>query len=245
MRLFITNGKSNNLLARSAVEQLGLVKQVQEVDRSFGDLGLMKTKPVKIVLKEDAVPFNICVPRRIPFPLLEKVENEIKRMEEMKVVSKIDEPTDWCTAIVPVTESNGGMRVCVDLRHLNKSVQREVFILPTVEDISQRPTGATVFSTLDCSSSFWQLPLDQASARLTTFITPVGRYYFNRMPYGLSSATEIFQKKLYELLRNIKGAIVDIDDILIFGKDKAEHDEDLTKVVRLLQEAGLKLNKGK
>ena len=54
------------------------------------------------------------------------------------------------------------------------------------------------------------------------------------MPYGLSSATEIFRKKLYELLRDIKGAIMDIDDILIFGKDKAEHDEDLTKVLRLL-----------
>ena len=111
-----------------------------------------------------------------------------------------------------------------------------VFILPTVEDISQRLTGATIFSTLDCSSSFWPLPLDQASARLTTFVTPVGQYYFNRMPYGLSSATENFQKKLYELLPNIKGDMVDIDDILIFGKDKAEHDENLTKVLRLLQE---------
>ena len=65
------------------------------------------------------------------------------------------------------------------------------------------------------------------------------------MPYGPSSATEIFQKKLYELLRDIKSTIVDIDDILIIWKDKAEHDETLTKVLRLLQEAGLKLKKGK
>ena len=73
MRLFVTNGQSNNLLARSAVEQLGLVKQIQEVDRSFDYLGLMKTKPVKIILKENAVPFNVYVPRTIPFPLLKKV----------------------------------------------------------------------------------------------------------------------------------------------------------------------------
>ena len=163
---FITNGQSNNLLARSAVEQLS---------GSFGDFRLMKTKPVKIVLMEDAVPFHVCVPRRIPFHLLKKVENDIKRMEEMKVISKIDEPTDWCAAMVPVTKSNGGIRLCVDLRHLNKP--GEVFILPTVEDISQRLTGPTVFSTLDCSNSFWQLPLDQASARLITFITPVGRSF--------------------------------------------------------------------
>ena len=245
MRLFVTKGQGNNLLARSAAQQLGLVKQLQEVNKPFGDLGLMKTTPVKIVLKEDAVPSNICASRRIPFPLLRKVEMEINRMEDAKVISKIDEPTEWCAPMVPVTKSNGGIRLCVDLHHLNKSVKREVFILPTVEDISQRLTGATVFSTLDCSSSFWQLPLDPASAKLTTFITPIGRYYFNRMPYGLSSATEIFQKKLYELLRDVKGAVVDIDDILIFGKDKAEHDESLVKVLRLLQEAGLKLNKGK
>ena len=164
-------------------------------------------------------------------------------MEEMKVISKTDEPTDWCVAMVPVTKSKGDICLCVDLRHLNKFVQREVFILPTVEDISQRLIEATVFSTLDCSSSFWQQPLNQASVRLTTFITPVGWYYFNRMPYGLFSATEIFQKKLYEL--RDKGSIVDIYDILIFGKDKAEHDETLTKVLRQLQEAGLKLSKGK
>ena len=65
------------------------------------------------------------------------------------------------------------------------------------------------------------------------------------MPYGLSSATEIFKKKLYELLCNIKGTILDTDDIWIFRKDKAVHDENLTKVLRLLQEAGLEINKGK
>ena len=110
-------------------------------------------------------------PKENPIPASQKGGNEIKRMEEMKVINKTNEPTDWCAAMVPVTKSNGGICLCVDLCHLNKSVQREVFILPTVEAISQRLTGATVFSTLDCSSSFW--PLDQASARLSTFITPV------------------------------------------------------------------------
>ena len=226
-------------------EQLGLVKCLEEIGSSFGDIGLMKTDPVKIILRDGAVPYNVCVPRRIPFPMMKKVESEIKRMEELQVIKKVNEPTDWCAPMVPVVKTNGNIRLCVDLRILNKSVQRELFILPTVEDISQKLTGATVFSTLDCSSSFWQLPLDEVSAKLTTFITPTGRYYFKRMPYGLASATEIFQKKLFELLRDVHGAIVDIDDILVFGKDKTEHDANLTKVLRLLHDAGLKLNKSK
>ena len=152
MRLFITNSQSNNLLARSTIEQLGLVKKIQEVDRSFDDLGLMKTKPLKIIFKEDTMPFNVCAQRRIPFPLLKNVKIEIKRMKEIKVISKINELRDWCAAMVPVTKSDGGICLYVDLRHLNKSVQREVLILPTIEDISQRLTGETVFSTLDCSS---------------------------------------------------------------------------------------------
>ena len=246
-RVFVVKGQVNNLLGRSEANQMGMIKRVQEVNSNsvFGEIGLMDTKPVKISLKEDAIPHCTNVSRRIALPLYGKVREEIDRMSNMGVISKITEPTDWCAPMVPVPKPNGKLRLCVDLKKLNQSVKRELYILPTVEDIAHKLLGATVFSTLDCSSSFWQLPLDKESAKLTTFISPFGRYHFNRVPYGLSSATEILQKRLSELLENVDGVFVDIDDLLVFGCNTAEHDKYLAQVLRIIHDAGLKLNKSK
>ena len=242
--IFVVDSVITSLLGGTTANQLGLVKRIHQVN-VFGELGLMKTEPVKIKLRCDAQPYCLTSPRRIPFPLLNKVKEEIDRMCEMGVISNITEATEWCAPMVPVVKKNGKIRLCVDLKQLNKSVQREVYILPTVEDISYKLKGCDVFSTLDCSSSFWQLPLDKASAKLTTFITPFGRFYFNRLPYGLASATEIFQRKLSELLADMNGVFVDIDDILIHAKGMEEHNKILEAVLYRIQDAGLKLNKGK
>ena len=246
-RIFVVDANCNNLLSRSVATTMGLVKLINDVSDSqvFGDLGIMKTDPVKICLKDGAVPYSINAPRRIAIPLLDKVKAEILRMEKLDVIQKIEEPTEWCAPMVPVIKKTNKIRLCVDLKQLNQSVQREVHILPTVDDIGHRLKGAIIFSTLDCSSSFWQLPLDSASAKLTTFITPFGRYFFKRMPYGLSSATEIFQKKLEDLLKDIPNCFVDVDDVLVFGKDKSQHDQTLKAVLHQINDAGLKLNKSK
>ena len=246
-RIFVVDTDCNNLLSRSVATTMGLVKLVNSVSDSqvFGDLGIMKTDPVKIRLKNGAVPYSINTPRRIAIPLLDKVKAEILRMEKLDVIQKIEEPTEWCAPMVPVIKKTNKIRLCVDLKQLNQSVQREVHILPTVDDIGHRLKGATVFSTLDCSSSFWQLPLDSSSAKLTTFITPFGRYFFKRMPYGLSSATEIFQKKLEDLLKDIPNCFVDVDDVLVYGNDESQHNQTLKEVLQKINSAGLKLNKSK
>lgn len=81
----------------------------------------------------------------------------------------------------------------MDLKRLNENVKREKFILPTLDDILPKLAKSTVFSSLDAESGFWQIPLEEHSARLTTFITPLGRYCFKRLPFGITSAPEIFQ----------------------------------------------------
>ena len=85
------------------------------------------------------------------------------------------------------------MRVCVDLKKLNQAVARERYIIPTIDDVMHQIDGSTVFSKLDAANGFFQVKLDPQSAKLTTFITPFGRYYFTHVPMGLSSAPEIFQ----------------------------------------------------
>ena len=95
-------------------------------------------------------------------------------MEAMGVISKVTQPTDWCAGLVVVPKANEKIRICVDLTHLNKWVNRERHILPSVDLILAQLSGAKVFSKLDAQSRFWQIPLVRESALLTTVITSYG-----------------------------------------------------------------------
>ena len=166
-------------------------------------------------------------------------------MESLGIISKVDTPTSWCAGMVVVPKKDKTVRICVDLKPLNTSVLRETHPLPKVDDTLAQLTGAKVFSKLDANSGFWQIPLAEKSRHLTTFITPFGRFCFNKMPFGISSAREHFQKRMNEILSDLPGALCLIDDILIYGSTQAEHDKNLQAVLERIQSAGVTLNKEK
>ena len=161
-------------------------------------------------------------------------------MEALGVISKVQEPTEWCAGMVPVPKKNGTVRICVDLTHLNQSVQRERHPLPAVEQVLAQLTGAQLFSKLDANSGFWQIPLAPESSLLTT---PFGRYCFHRLPFGITSAPEHFQRRMSEILSGTVGTVSMLDDVLIFGQNKEEHDANLTEALKRIEKAGLTLNK--
>ncbi len=97
---------------------------------------------------------------------------------------------------VPATRTSGRIRICVDLRRLNESVVREKRTIPILDDVLYRLSGSTVFSKLDAASGFWQIPLEESCSKLTTFITPFGRYRFKRMPFGITSTLKIFHSMM-------------------------------------------------
>ncbi len=103
-------------------------------------------------------------------------------------------------------------------------------------------TGAKVYSTLDVNSGFWQIPLAKTSRHLTTFITPFGRYHFNKLSFGISIAQEHFKKRMSNILSGLEGVLCLIDDVLVFGNDKNEHDERLAAALTLIKEAIVILN---
>ena len=177
--------------------------------------------------------------------MLPKVKAELEHMERMGVVSRVKEPTDWCAAMVVVPKTGGKVRICVDLTRLNESVRREYHLLPAVEQTLAQLAGARVFTKLDANSGFWQVPLAKESALLTTFITPFGRFCFNRLPFGITSAPKHFQRRMSEILQDVEGAICLVDDIFIHGRSQEEHDHRLEAVLRRLQEVGLTLNEKK
>ena len=173
------------------------------------------------------------------------MKEELERMENLGVISRVEEPTPWCAGIVAVPKSRGDVRICVDLRHLNQSVMREVHPLPKVEETLAQLTGAKLFSKLDTNSGFWQIPLAEESRLLTTFITPFGRYCFNKLPFGIASAPEHFQKRMSRILEGLDGVVCQVDDVLIHGGSEEEHDTWLEAALERVEKAGVTLNREK
>ena len=166
-------------------------------------------------------------------------------MEKLGVITRVSEPTEWCAGMVVVPKPNNTVRICVDLTHLNKSVCRERHPLPAIEQTLAQLAGARFFLKLDANSGFWQIPLYQESALLTTFITPFGRYCFYRSPFGITSAPEHFQRRMSDLLSDLDGVVCMIDDVLVHGRTVEEHDKRLVAVLHRLEQAGLTLNQEK
>ena len=264
--VYVVKGVSQALLGRPAIQSLEIISQVNissvhdasvnapengpseyyytQYPNLFNGLGKTDWE-YDIKLSSDAQPYSISVPRRVPIPLLDKVKTELQRMQDMGVISKVNEPTEWCSGMVVVPKANGQVRICVDLTKLNQSVKREKHPLPTVEESLSKLAGGKVFSKIDANSGFWQIKLSERSRHLTTFMTPFGRFHFNVLPFGISSAPEFFQKRMSELLEGLPGVVCQMDDCLIAGATKEQHDERLKTVLEKVEGAGLTLNESK
>ena len=173
---------------------------------------------------------------------MKKVKEEIERMLQLDVIEPVDEPTEWRSPIVVVPKADGRVRICVDLAKLYQAVRREVYQMPTVEETLGSLTEGSVFSKLYANSGFHQIVLNPESAKLTPLITPFGRYMFKHLPFGISSALEHFQKRMDKELSRIEGVKCHMDDILVVGKDQAEHDRRLEQVLDRLVERRPTLN---
>ena len=118
-------------------------------------------------------------------------------------------------------------------------------ILPSVDHTLAQLSNAKNFSKIDANSGFWQIELSKQSTLLTTFITPFGRFCFNRLPFGISSAPELFQKRMSFALEGLEGVICLMDDILVHGSNQQEHDKRLLVTLEWIQHCHITLKKDK
>ena len=128
---------------------------------------------------------------------------------------------------------------------MNCAIKREHYPMQTVEDIMTRMPNAKFMTVLDANHGFWQIQLDEESSKLCTFNTCFGRYRFNRLPFGIKSAPEVFTRTVRQLFENLEGVEVVVDDILVWGSTLQEHDKRLEEVLKQVRRSNLKLNKDK
>ena len=153
--------------------------------------------------------------------------------------------------MVTAKKPNGDIRICIDPKDLNKALQRGHYPIPTIDDVLPQLNNAKVFSTVDLKCGFWQVKLDDESADLTTFNTPSGRFRWLRMPFGISTAPEEFQRRQHEAVEGLPGVISVRDNILIIGEGDtkeeaiANHDKNVRALMQRCKERNITLNKDK
>jgi hypothetical protein len=250
-RAYVIKG-SVNLLGRDVCHAMKLIVPAPHVINMVSDSDLfgpivkpMSVDPVKLTLCDDYVPYHISAPRKVPIPLQGAVAQELQWMLDNNIIKPVTDPVDWCAPISLPVKKNGQVRVCVDLRQLNKYLKRPRYQLPTFDTITAQLSKSAYFTKLDASRGYWQLPLDESSQLLTTFMTPQGRFCFTRMPFGISVASEIFQCTIADLLKDLDGVVCYQDDVLIHAPTQTLHDQRVQAVIDRLKKAGMKLNKEK
>ena len=232
-----TTEKKTNLPSSTDGNIQRLLNRYQNV---FEGEGKLKDQRVKLHIKDDVNPI-VQPQRRIPYHMRKAVSKELKKLTEQDIIEKVvDQPTPWVSPIVCIPKKDGGTRICVDMREANNAIKRERHIMPTLNDFKAAVNGAKYFSKIDLKQAYHQVELEPESRFITTFSTHEGIYQYKRLNYGTSSAAEVFQNILQRNLSDIPGVKNIADDIIIFGKDRKEHDIALEACLKRLSDLNIK-----
>jgi hypothetical protein len=137
-----------------------------------------------------------------------------------------------------VKKKYGTLGLCIDYRQLNKTTIKKKYPLPRIDDMFKQLGGASIFSKIDLRSGYHQVRIKDEDIHKTTFRTRYGHYEFVVVSFGLTNAPTTFMCLMNNVLRKFmdKFVLVFIDDILIYSKNREEHEEHLRLVLQVLRE---------
>ena len=166
----------------------------------------------------------------------------VEKEELFKVVNELLDSgyiraskSPWGAPVLFARKKDGTYRFCVDYRMLNKQTIRNMFPIPSTEELMDRTHGSQVFSKLDLRSAYHQVRIDDEDIPKTAFTTPFGHYEYLVLPFGLCNGPATFQSLMNDLLGHLKFCIVYLDDILIFSKSEEEHQSHVQEVLSILK----------
>ena len=213
-------------------------------DLFSGKIGRLKDYKLKFHINKDIKPI-IQKERKIPFHLKEAIEKAIDDM----IVDDIIEPVSGeatphvsCFVAVPKPSNPKEVRITLDAKIINKSIERERHNMPTLDELKAKLNGAKYISKIDFKGGYHQIEIDEESRYITVFRTPKGLMRYKRLVQGISCSSEMFQNAVEKILNGLNGVMNLIDDGFIWGSTEEEHDENLYAVLQRLQDKGLTLN---
>ncbi len=218
---------------------------IEEYEDVFTGIGKV---PGSVSLKIDKdVPPVVHPPRPIPVALRDAVKAKLDQLEQDDIIERIPigTPTQWCSSLHVVPKKDNSVRLTIDPRDLNKALVREYHPTNTVEDVSQRVGHAKYFTVLDANQGYFQLELDEDSRNYTAFNTPFGRYRYLRLPMGINSAPELFQRVFGDIFADTEGLEIIMDDFLIASDTIEQHAKVLRQTLHTARENNVTFSRQK
>ena len=197
-----------------------------------GGLGTVKGDTAHLKLKENAI-LQFFKPRPVPFALKEKIVEEIKQLESLGVLEKVDF-SDWATPIVPVLKPDGTVRICRDYKVIiNPVLDVPEYPMPTAKKLFTQLNGGEKFTKLDLSSAYQQVLLDEESRQYVTINTHLG------LLFGVAASPAIFQKTVNTTISCLNGIGDILDDLIVTGSNNVEHLCNLEGTLKRLDSTGV------
>jgi hypothetical protein len=202
---------------------------------------LVDPMPIDLIPGEAPRTYN---PRRLSPAMQQVVAREVEELLKAGVI--VPSSSRFASPTVLVKKKDGGRRLCVDYRGLNRCTIDMKFPLPHTKTILERMAGRRIFATLDLRQGFHQIPLEQEARHLTAFSTPEGLYEYRRVPFGLKNSPSFFQQTMSRVLGGLGGCCqVFIDDIVVFGDDQQSFIRNLVRVFDRLRQHQFRLKASK
>jgi hypothetical protein len=194
----------------------------------------------------NAIPFKDNPRRTSPAKELE-IKKHVEEMKRNGIIEEACSP--WSSPVVLVRKRDGATRFCVDYRRLNSITRKDAYPLPRIDAILDAlgASEARVFSTMDVSSGYWHIPIEETDREKTAFTTNSGTYQFRVLPFGLTAAPAIFCRAMNACLSDLlwRCVLVYVDDIVVWSESFESHLNDLAEVFSRLRAQGFQLKLSK
>ncbi|GJX59334.1 hypothetical protein Tco_0290724 [Tanacetum coccineum] len=240
--IFLAHVTAKEIEDKSEKKRLEDVPIVRDFPEVFPeDLpGLPPTRQVEFQI--DLVPGAAPV-ARAPYRLapseMKELSEQLKELSDKGLIRPSSSP--WGAPVLFVKKKDGSFRMCIDYRELNKLTVKNRYPLPRIDDLFDQLQGSSVYSKIDLRSGYHQLRVREEDISKTAFRTRYRHYEFQVMPFGLTNAPAVFMDLMDRVCKPYldKFVIIFIDDILIYSKNKKEHEEHLKLILELLKKEEL------